>query len=415
MRYSLLDPFRGLAALWVFTYHYEFSQTFIDWFPFLHAFFKKGDLGVPMFFVISGYCLTASAKATMRNRESPGNFLYRRALRIFPPYWFSIGVVVAVPFIMELVSALKTGRFAPPSATQYASNGFLAFDWMDWLRFVTLTQAFSPVPDVAGLHMKFAALNAVYWSLAIEFQFYLIVLIALCFRARFYLTLLLVTALSIPFALVPATYTVGVFLPYWPMFGLGIALYWSCERQRTPDKLLGARAATAVAALLVCLMIAGLAAGIDPAHFGLAALFAVALWFGRGVDSRFAQLAQSPRPVVRIGVSMLLVLGAMSYTLYLLHNRLQFLVIQFGRQVLPVNSLVFDVFVLVATCVLCYPFYRYCEAPFCRARKGEKQQRTEEREPTPRLAERVSVEGAMGCSGISPLEGGVARERSVAR
>jgi peptidoglycan/LPS O-acetylase OafA/YrhL len=377
MRYSLLDPLRGLAALWVFTHHYEFSPTFVELFPLVHTVFKMGDLGVPMFFVISGYCLTASAKSTMRNRQSPGNFIYRRALRIFPPYWLSIGVVAALPFVMELVSALKTGRFVPPSASQYESNGFLTFGLLDWLRLVTLTQVFTPLSGLVGpvlggdggLHLKFGAINAVYWSLAIEFQFYLVILLGVCLRARFYLALLLVTALCVPFALMPATYSLGVFLPFWPMFALGIALYWAFERQWAPDRLLGATAATGVAALVVGLTVAALAAGVYPGHFCFAALFVTALWFARRAGPRFDRLAQSRWWAVRLAVSLLLLLGAMSYSLYLLHNRLQFLVIQFGRQVLPVQSLVFDAFVLLATCALCYPFYRYCELPFYSSKK----------------------------------------------
>jgi peptidoglycan/LPS O-acetylase OafA/YrhL len=40
--------------------------------------FKVGDLGVPMFFVISGFCITASAQGAIRRGEPATGFLYRR-------------------------------------------------------------------------------------------------------------------------------------------------------------------------------------------------------------------------------------------------------------------------------------------------------------------------------------------------
>ncbi len=54
MKYTLLDPLRGLAALWVFLFHYHYCDTLRQGFPSLCAFFGTGHLGVPMFFVISG-------------------------------------------------------------------------------------------------------------------------------------------------------------------------------------------------------------------------------------------------------------------------------------------------------------------------------------------------------------------------
>ena len=48
------------------------------------------NLGVPMFFVISGYCIAASAEATIDRGESAGSFLAPRVWRIYPPYWFAL-------------------------------------------------------------------------------------------------------------------------------------------------------------------------------------------------------------------------------------------------------------------------------------------------------------------------------------
>jgi peptidoglycan/LPS O-acetylase OafA/YrhL len=65
-----------------------------------------------MFFVISGYVISASAEATLRRSETAGSFLKRRFMRIFPPFWLSI--VVAVPYLVAAVSSLKSGVFEMP-------------------------------------------------------------------------------------------------------------------------------------------------------------------------------------------------------------------------------------------------------------------------------------------------------------
>ncbi|HYV36723.1 MAG TPA: acyltransferase family protein, partial [Gemmataceae bacterium] len=167
MRFNLLEPLRGLAALWVLCFHFGFSEAFSESFPVLTCLFAQGDLGVPMFFVISGFCVTASARSAIRHGESSMSFMYRRARRIYPPFWFSILVVISLPFLIELISALKTGQFVAPSA-ENLNYGFLNYSFVDWLRVVSLTQVFSPMPGITNLQAKFTSINAVYWTLAIE-------------------------------------------------------------------------------------------------------------------------------------------------------------------------------------------------------------------------------------------------------
>ena len=94
MRYDSLDLMRGLAALWVFFYHFSLLFPFDQTSSFLHAAFCYGYLGVPMFFVISGYCMAAAARSALRREESVSSFLYRRMRRIYPPFWCSAVVTL---------------------------------------------------------------------------------------------------------------------------------------------------------------------------------------------------------------------------------------------------------------------------------------------------------------------------------
>ena len=239
MRYGLLDPLRGLAAFWVFLYHYEFSDSFRTSAPFLHAVFKQGYLGVPMFFVISGFCLTASARSSIARGESSPAFLYRRFRRIYPPFWCSLLVVVSIPFLIEGISSLKTGVYTRPTSAGNVPLGYLNFSAFEWLRMATLTKVFDPLGAETSLESKFNRLNAVYWTLAIEVQFYAVVALALAFRRRFYGVLIVATLISVPFLLNPASYHTGIFLPYWPMFAVGVGIFAGFEKGFHPTNRLG--------------------------------------------------------------------------------------------------------------------------------------------------------------------------------
>ncbi len=371
MRYMLLEPLRGLAALWVFCFHFHFSESFQAACPRLHAVLKAGALGIPMFFVLSGYCITASAQSALRHKESTGSFLYRRLRRIYPPYWFSILVVISIPFLIELLSSLKTGRYTPPTPANL-NYGFLNYGLVDWFLVGTLTQVFVPVREATTLQYKFTTINAVYWTLAIEVQFYLAVTLAIYLR-RCYTVLLTVTAVSLPFLFVPTSMLVGVFLPFWPMFAVGVLLYWVLERGLAPSRLLRPSLWPLAWMCLVGLLVGFifyLISGSPINHLAFAAGFALCLYLGEGLDRPFAErVLSSKRLAVRMIAVTSMSLGAMSYSLYLLHGRLQFLSIQVLRQVFPPNSIIFDLAVIAVTCVACFLFYHFCERPFMSSRQ----------------------------------------------
>ncbi len=95
--FAPLDAARGLAALAVVAFHIRLSDSFRESLPTIHAIATHGYLGVPLFFVISGFCLAASAASSRRNNESALSFLKRRFRRIYPPLWCSMIVVAALP------------------------------------------------------------------------------------------------------------------------------------------------------------------------------------------------------------------------------------------------------------------------------------------------------------------------------
>jgi peptidoglycan/LPS O-acetylase OafA/YrhL len=136
-----LTGIRAVAALLVLGVHLTYLWRFSHVFSHLNAVTEQGDVGVSLFFILSGFVLTYSH----RPFDRPANFWRRRVARIVPAY------VVAV-FLSIPVSAFehRSGYLAPT-----------AFQ-------LTLLQAWIPKA------IWFSGGDHVGWSLSVEAFFYLI-------------------------------------------------------------------------------------------------------------------------------------------------------------------------------------------------------------------------------------------------
>jgi len=360
MRYPLLDPLRGLAALWVFVFHYRFSDQFQSAVPWIHQWLKFGDRGVPIFFVISGYCLTASALSSMKRSEAPNRVLFRRAKRIYTTFWCSVILIVLTHLLF-----LEFWQLARGDAPGMLANRFAKYDAFDWIKIVSLTQIFDR--DFGIWFGRFGSINGAYWTLAIELQFYLVMAVGLIRPRLFYPVLATVTLLSIPAYCYRWMFVklagYGLFLPYWSWFALGILLCESLRRGVTPRRVFGRYTTPATLTLLslmsTTIVILVLRGGLQD-RLLFAIVFTGMLWLAHPWGSRQAQ--QSSHQVGLLSRSLTL-LGAMSYSLYLVHNQISKVLRGVGEVWID-RGIVLDLSVIVGTCLLCYPFYRFCEAPF---------------------------------------------------
>jgi peptidoglycan/LPS O-acetylase OafA/YrhL len=156
-----LDGIRGVAAATVFIYHYgggARSSVFL-----VHLAGKAihlGWVGVSLFFVLSGFLITGILLDSMRRPQWWKTFFIRRALRIFPLYYFALFAVILVGLLLR----------TPWSQIFPIWPLFL---YLQDFPHVAKIETLSPIFIVGHL-----------WSLAVEEQFYLVWPMLLLFASR---------------------------------------------------------------------------------------------------------------------------------------------------------------------------------------------------------------------------------------
>lgn len=324
-RYASLDLWRGVACLAVVVFHSTtqstvwnhqikigsftlFDYAVVDSVSVGLSAAAWGWVGVPVFFVISGYCISATADASSSRGLPARRYFLRRLRRIYPPYWILLAILVPLILLLErpLPGLFTAGRNAFPAPA--------ALSWSQWLGNITLTETWRW--QLGGSGLKFFLAPA--WTLCYEEQFYVVMgmLMLLGRRGMFVgAGVICVASLLIVRASIGKEWTLwGFFFDgHWLAFAAGILVFQQVNysqglRSRWPMLLLLLGLAYYVRALgEQRFMIAP-----NNLYQALVAAFAFALLllFLHPWDARLART-----PVLR----PLMLCGRMCYSLYLVH------------------------------------------------------------------------------------------------
>ncbi|BBD99719.1 acyltransferase [Sphingobium amiense] len=105
-----LEAGRFFAALGVVLFHYTALVEDFTHVTVLANIFRPGHVGVPYFFVLSGFIMYHVHRRDMGRANAVRYFAVRRAIRLFPMFW-GISLVMLIGFLM--VPSLAVNR--PPS------------------------------------------------------------------------------------------------------------------------------------------------------------------------------------------------------------------------------------------------------------------------------------------------------------
>jgi peptidoglycan/LPS O-acetylase OafA/YrhL len=254
-----LEGARGLAALAILTYH---TAQLSAGHGYLEAATARFWLGVPLFFVLSGFLLYrpfAGAVVHARPRPSVSRYTRARLLRIVPAYWivltvavFQFGmfafypvVILVAVLVLWLFVYFRRPRLVVVLAVAAITAGWAAywtavhpFAWSTWPALANYLLVYIPLAPWQGI-------VGPAWSLCIEISFYVFLpLVALVLagyasragsaeaRARRLMTLLvLVLPVGIVYLWLSQAGTQSVWLPdYLDEFAAGMILAVAVER-----------------------------------------------------------------------------------------------------------------------------------------------------------------------------------------
>lgn len=290
-----LDAVRGLAAFAVVLYHYTTRYDLKVGHASAPLFeVPFGHYGVELFFLLSGFVIFMTLARTKRSSD----FAISRVSRLYPGYWVGMAVTLGA---VALFGAPFEGYVI--GARDVALN-------------TTMLQRYAP----GAVHV-----DGAYWTLSVELTFYALVLglfvSGLLSRIRTAILVLLGVELVLHFATGGGDASAPLALRavrqvllshYGPYFGAGILFFKlrhatvSAERWRD------------VAGIAACL---GAVAIMRPGADLVASALCFAI-FALLASGRLSMLANRP----------LLFLGTISYSLYVVHQNIGFLVIRHATE-----------------------------------------------------------------------------------
>lgn len=310
---KIVNHLRGFASLSVFLFHLVCVTNGYIQNKFLTNFFHYGKYGVQIFFVISGFVIAFSLMNSNYTSSNFIVFLKKRLIRIEPPYIVIIILTLIFLFIRE---RFKLGHGTSPAPT---------------------------IPQIL-LHLgylipfsKYEWLNIVFWTLAIEFQFYLLFsLIFDLFIDKILIRWIIQIISILLFFLIKSEATYFNWAPVF-LLGINLALF---KKQIIDRKELMISIAIMGSIIFYKL-------GMETFLFSILTFLII-----------YSELY--------IKSAMLDFFGQISYSLYLCHTVIAFTIVNIGFRFPQslLNKLFFLAFAFFATVFCSYLLYRFVERRF---------------------------------------------------
>jgi peptidoglycan/LPS O-acetylase OafA/YrhL len=314
-RYSELDAIRGIAAIFVVLYHYSVQYgtlygTLVQ--PIFS--FEFGKFGVELFFIVSGFVIFLTLNRTVNSSD----FIVSRFSRLYPTYW----VAVMLSFLIVTIFTLPKYNITVEHA----------------LVNLTMLQRFFKVPDVDG----------VYWTLIIELSFYIIMYILFVTKQLKKIDTISILWLFVIILLnfiekhygihLPSILRFFLMLEYGNLFIAGIMFY---KIMHNGDKL----------------------------HYMIVFITLVTEYYLRNEIALYVSLYYFlfllfvTNNLKMIAAKPLIYLGTISYSLYLIHQNIGYVIIRWLNAHELLNSISIIVVPLVISISIAALMQRYVEKP----------------------------------------------------
>jgi peptidoglycan/LPS O-acetylase OafA/YrhL len=311
---SSIDFLRGFAALMVCVFHFAYAnKIYLVDTNYIKQISQFGYLGVYIFFVISGFVIPYSMFLGKYKLNYIGLFTLKRSARIWPPYICSIVLVLLLGYMATLSSYYR--------GVPFKINYFSLFSHLFY------------ATDLFG----FIWINPVYWTLAIEFQYYILIGVVFVFLANNKIRIQQIFVIAILCLLSYLIKNQFLVFKFLPVFILGISIF---QKHFSIIKNVEFIIISTIASLFIYL------------NFPIEVLLASLTGF-------FAIL------FLKIKLPFSSFLGDISYSIFLIHIPIGAKIINFSENFIHSDFLrTLFVFFVVAICIISAKiFYQIIEKP----------------------------------------------------
>jgi peptidoglycan/LPS O-acetylase OafA/YrhL len=316
-----LDFLRGIAALGVVLYHYSgllLPTLNPNYFTSILAY---GEYGVQIFFVISGFIIPYSMTKSNYTLNDFWKNLYRRYIRLAPPAYVAMLFSILIYFSAIILLKRPINGISWPGTNWQAILGNLTFT--------------APL-----IHSSWY--NPVFWTLAIEFQFYALIglLLPLILTRKYYVALIIsFTILLIGHNRPDYLDWFGWFFGHASFFFLGILLFLKKEKILTGIPF--------IVLTLLTITICYYQNSFAKFSFGMFA-FCIILF------------------QINISFKLATYIGGISYSLYIIHWPFGILIESIMKRILPIHEypigkLIMLVFYTLLAIVFAHFFNQFIE------------------------------------------------------
>ncbi|MCL8000042.1 acyltransferase [Brucella sp. 21LCYQ03] len=346
-----LESLRGFAALAVTLHHFHYGSILTE-----NSFIRHSYLMVDFFFVLSGYVIALNYADRLSSASDIGRFQKRRFWRLYPLHFFTLLIFLGIEclkYIFEQRTSIvaNTAAFSTNDGDALLANLFL----------------------LQGVILNKTTFNAPSWSISVEFWTYLLFALLVA-RFRFTATLCLLIVLTAGLTLIALAggeleteLTVAIVRCIFAFFLGALASTVSVRLPQLINTLFAAAA-------LIIIIIAVSIFGGSRAEILFPLLFA-------GTIVATAHLRQQERLRRALEWKVFVWLGTVSYSVYLTHAIVGWIVTQILRFVLKIpttihadgttilileNGLGTIITVFAVALVLAFSAltYRFVETPF---------------------------------------------------
>jgi len=321
---DILQIFRGIAALMIVLCHFAGSLKFYHGVSYesLDYFRAIGKYGIDFFFILSGFIITYSSHGKYNQLNSFKNYIKNRLLRIYVPY-LPIGIFMLI--IYHLLPGFSNSNRVISTLTS-----------------LTLFPHGNPALSVA-------------WTLSFELCFYLLFSLSFFSKKLWNYFVLIWLAWIVIFTYSPFSYLQFLknpvlrilFSPYNIEFILGFVLaIIVIQRIRLPVIPLFSVLFLVLVSFLYCIF-----TQFTLFFFSTNLLFAIVAFL-------IIFLATNKRNLQFKKASIMMLVGNATYSIYLIHNPLQMILIRICPKIDSVISMFIAlVFVLIVTSAVGYVYY----------------------------------------------------------